>query len=63
MKPIRKRCHNCIFYGTKFKIAGKIHAHCERVQYTEEQYKSGEVSPWDTVKVFYETCKNHLFRQ
>ena len=62
MKTIRKRCHNCVFYGDKFKLGSVTYAHCERVQYTEKQYNSGEVSPYDTVKRFSESCKKHLLK-
>lgn len=59
LKGKRNRCCNCVFAGKMFKISGKSHLHCEHPSYTEEKFLSGEFSPWDTLKEFWNTCEKH----
>lgn len=59
IKPIskkRNRCHNCKFAGDQFKIVGKTHLHCEHPRYKQEDFESGKLSAWDTLREFWETC-------
>lgn len=61
-KPKYKKCYNCKFAGKPFKIAGKTHLHCEHPKYTDEDFQSGKISPWDTLQEFWNTCKDHEFK-
>lgn len=58
----RKQCYNCRFVGQSFKIGDLTHHHCEHPKYTKEQFESGEVSPWDTLVKFSDTCDDHKFK-
>jgi len=61
--PSKKpKCYNCKFASSAFKIAGKTHHQCNHPKH-EEGFKSGELSPWDTLQEFYNTCDTHEFRQ
>lgn len=61
--PSRKpKCYNCKHASSAFKIAGKTHHQCNHPKH-EEGFKSGELSPWDTLQEFYNTCDTHEFRQ
>jgi hypothetical protein len=46
-----------------FKINGKSHLHCEHPSYTPERFLSGELSPWDTLMEFWDTCDKHQFKE
>ena len=64
-KKVRPRCHNCKFRGEYFRLSdsGINHCHCLHPKY-EEQFKSGvQVSPWDTLKEFWQTCDDHQFKE
>lgn len=61
--PSRKpKCYNCKHASSAFKIAGKTHHQCYHPKH-EEGFKSGELSPWDTLQAFYNSCDTHEFRQ
>ena len=62
MKEKRPRCYNCKFVGKSFKVAGLTNNHCEHPKYTEAMFLSGEISPWDTLRVFSDTCNDHEFK-
>ena len=65
VQPIAKkpRCYNCKFAGHQFKVGSLTHLHCEdEKQYPLEKWQSGELSPWDSIQVFSDTCKNHEFK-
>lgn len=60
MKKKRPRCHNCKFASEPFKIVGKTHYHClNREEYPESELIN--LSAWETVREFWETCKRHEF--
>lgn len=60
--PIKKaKCYNCKHASSAFKIAGKTHHHCNHPKH-EAGFESGELSPWDTLQEFYNTCDTHEFR-
>jgi len=54
-----KKCFNCIHRGTAFKLGNVTHQHCEHPKYTRERFESGELSAWDTVNKFSDTCEDH----
>ena len=58
----KPKCYNCKHASSAFKIAGKTHHQCNHPKY-ESRFKSGELSPWDTLQEFYNTCESHEFRQ
>ena len=58
----KAKCYNCIHSGETFKISKVTHQHCEHPKYTREMFESGELSPWDTLCTFSDTCKDHEFR-
>ncbi len=61
--PSRKpKCYNCKHASTGFKIANKTHYQCQHPKH-EEGFKSGELSPWDTLQEFYNTCESHEFKE
>jgi hypothetical protein len=61
--PSRKpKCYNCKHASSAFKIAGKTHHQCNHPKH-EAGFESGELSPWDTLQEFYNTCESHEFRQ
>lgn len=64
MDEKKPRCHNCMFAGNQFKIDKLTHLHCEEpTEYSQEKFDNGEFTPWDTLRVFNETCKNHEFKE
>lgn len=59
----KPRCHNCKFAGQQFKVDKLTHLHCEDPgQYPSEKMKNGDISPWDTLRVFNDTCNSHEFK-
>jgi hypothetical protein len=61
--PSRKpKCYNCKHASSAFKIAGKTHHQCNHPKH-EAGFESSELSPWDTLQEFYNTCETHEFRQ
>lgn len=62
-KPPKARCFNCVFGGNQFKIANTTYLHClDKKQYPDEKFESGELTGWDSLKRFSDTCKNHEFK-
>ena len=57
----KPKCYNCKFASSAFKIAGKTHHQCNHPKH-EKGFESGELSPWDTLQEFYNTCETHEFR-
>lgn len=59
----KRRCHNCKHSSKSFKIGKLTHHHCiNDVLYPKEKLESGELSPWDTLVVFNDTCSSHEFK-
>ena len=56
-----KKCYNCKHASSAFKIAGKTHHQCNHPKH-EEGFKSGELSPWDTLQEFWQSCNEHEFK-
>lgn len=57
----KPRCHNCKFAGQQFKISKLTHLHCEHPKYNARG-ESGDLSPWETLRVFNDTCNDHEFK-
>lgn len=57
-----KKCYNCAFAGKPFKISGKTHMHCEHPKHDEEFENKPNYSAWDTLKEFWQTCKDHQLK-
>ena len=59
----RAKCYNCKHSGAQFNINKLTHLHCESPEkYTQEKFDNNEFGPWDTLRVFSDTCKNHRFK-
>jgi hypothetical protein len=58
---IKRKCFNCNFASSAFRIAGITHHQCNHPKH-ESGFKSGELSPWDTLQEFYQTCESHEFK-
>lgn len=58
----KRRCYNCKYGGDQFKIDKLTHLHCYGPEY-EKADKNGEyLSPWETLRVFSNFCKDHEFK-
>lgn len=62
MSEKKPRCHNCKYSGQAFKINKLTHNHCEHPKYNERG-ENGDLSPWETLYVFNDTCDDHKFKQ
>ena len=57
------KCYNCKFATEGFKVGNLTHHHCCGPEY-EAKDKAGEfVSPWDTLREWYDTCDDHQFKE
>jgi len=62
-KVIKPKCYNCKFAGKQFKVLNVTHLHCEdEKQYPLEKWESGELTAWDSLQKFSDTCENHEFK-
>lgn len=61
IKQPQRKCYNCKHASSAFKIGGKTHHQCNHQKH-EKGFESGELSPWDTLQEFYNTCDTHEFR-
>ncbi len=59
-KKGKPRCHNCKHASSAFKIAGKTHHQCNHIKH-KYGLLSGEISAWDTLQEWYNTCDTHEF--
>ena len=63
MDEKQKKCHNCKFSGPRFKIGIMTHMHClDEKQYNQKGFDNNEFSAQDTLREFWQTCKNHEFK-
>jgi hypothetical protein len=60
-KNKKPKCYNCKFASSGFKIVDKTHHQCLHPKH-KAGFESGELSPWDTLQEFYNTCDDHEFR-
>lgn len=58
----KPKCYNCKHRTIGFKILNLTHYHCMSPTY-EKMFKDDiDFSPWDTLRVFSDTCNEHEFR-
>lgn len=57
-----RKCYNCIHGGKQIKIVGNTHLHCENPKYTAEMFESGQLTGWDTLMNFYDSCEDHQLK-
>lgn len=57
----KAKCYNCKHASSAFKIAGKTHHQCNHPKH-DKGFENGTLSPWDTLKEFYNSCNTHEFR-
>lgn len=63
-KKSNLRCFNCRFAGPPFKIAGVTHYICEHPSHVEkEKSNPGEVSPFEMLMEFWNTCDMHELKE
>lgn len=62
MAENNKKCFNCKFASEPFKINGNTHFHCYHTKH-DEGLKSGDLSAWDTLRMFYDTCDDHQLNE
>ena len=56
----KRKCYNCLHSGKQFKIGDLSHLHCENKElYNHEKLLSGEISAWDSLRVFSDICDKH----
>ena len=58
-KRQRTRCFNCKFRGEFFRINGLNHLHCENEEAVTPFAADGQLSAWDSLRVFWDTCDKH----
>ena len=57
-----KKCWNCKHRTQAFKVGKLTHYHCMSPSY-EKQHKEGvAISPWETLRVFSDSCDEHELR-
>ncbi len=55
------KCYNCKFASTPFKIGGTTHHQCNNPKH-DKGFEDGSISPWDTLREFYNTCEDHKLK-
>jgi hypothetical protein len=61
-KQTVKKCWNCIYKGDSFKIRKLTHHHCYSPTYENQHQQGIDVSPWETLRVFSDTCDEHKLK-
>lgn len=60
----KPRCHNCKHAGDQFKIGKLTHLHCKNPEkFPKEKWESGELTAWDSLCVFSDSCPDHEFKE
>jgi len=62
MKKKRARCWNCKHASDQFKVLKLTHVHCMKPEYQEQADKGDPPSPWETLRVFSDSCESHAFK-
>jgi hypothetical protein len=55
----KKKCYNCKLRSHAFKVGNLTHYHCDAPTYQQQRSEGKEVSPWETLREFSNTCKEH----
>lgn len=59
-KKKNAKCYNCRFASRGFKVLGKTHHHCfEPTQYPPKDMSEYKISPWDTLREWWDKCEYH----
>ena len=58
----KPKCYNCKHRTPPFKIRNLTHYHCMSPTYQQQHDNGDSPSPWETLRVFSSTCKEHEFR-
>jgi len=61
LRSASRKCFNCKHASNAFKIAGKTHHQCNHPKH-EARFESGELSAWDTLQEWYNSCESHELR-
>lgn len=66
-KPInsqkKPKCHNCKNRTDYFKIGKLTHYHCMSPTYQKQADEGEPPNPWETLRVFNNTCNEHEFKE
>lgn len=62
-KPKKPQCYNCKFSGDAFKVAGITHHHCHGPEYEAKDNAGEYISPWDTLREWWDTCEDHQLKE
>jgi hypothetical protein len=61
VRSASRKCFNCKLASNAFKIAGKTHHQCCHPKH-EAGFENGELSAWDTLQEWYNSCESHELR-
>lgn len=53
-------CGNCFSRSKAFKIGKLTHYHCYKLFYLQQYNAGNNLFGWETLRVFNDTCKNHI---
>ncbi|MBW7844852.1 MAG: hypothetical protein H3C45_04275 [Bacteroidia bacterium] len=57
-----KKCWNCKHRTHAFKVGKLTHYHCMSPTYEKQHSEGVAISPWETLRVFSDSCDEHEFR-
>jgi hypothetical protein len=63
MKSTDQRCYNCKYASGSFKVRKLTHHHCMSPKYEKQQKEGVVISPWETLRLFSDTCDEHEFKK
>lgn len=63
MKSTQERCYNCKYASGSFKIRKLTHHHCMSPTYEKQSKEGVVISPWETLRLFSDTCDEHEFNK
>lgn len=58
----KPKCYNCEHAGMQFRVGKLTHLHCCKPEYEEMDKNENTPSPWETLRVFSDTCSDHQFK-
>jgi uncharacterized protein (DUF3820 family) len=56
------KCYNCKHRTEAFKVGKLTHYHCMSPTYKKQHNEGIDISPWETLRVFSDTCDEHELR-
>jgi len=57
-----KKCYNCEYASKGFKLGSTTHHQCNHPKH-EKGFNSGDLTAWDTLQEFWQTCEDHKFKK